>query len=73
MDLFVVLLLAGVVWAIVLMVALALGRAASRADAEAEDHQALQVGRTGEVGRAGEVVRANDLARAGDRINTATL
>jgi hypothetical protein len=61
MDLAMILLLAGMVWAVFVVLALALCRAASRADAQAEDRYA------------GEVARSGDLARAENRWRAAAL
>jgi hypothetical protein len=61
MDLAVILLMAGTVWTVVVAFALALCKAASRADAEAEDRSA------------GEVARSGDLARADNRWRAAAL
>jgi len=61
MELAVILMLAGMVWAVFVAIALALCKAAGRADAEAEDRYA------------GEVARSGDLARADNRWRAAAL
>jgi hypothetical protein len=58
MDLAVILLIAGTVWAVVVVAALALCKAASRADAKAEDRHAGEVARSGDLARAENPWRA---------------
>jgi hypothetical protein len=61
MDVAMILLLAGMVWVVFVAIVLALCKAASRADAQAEDRYA------------GEVARSGDLARSENRWRAAAL
>jgi hypothetical protein len=60
MDLYIVLLIAGAVWAVVVVGALALCKAAGRAEAEADQAYRAAAARKREPSRTGEVARRPD-------------